>query len=384
MSHPLPPPLAAYEEGSFAHFTVQHRLPKILADVKAQLERREGEDPRWAALESAIVVGGDIDASLVSARTPFWQHKLAKLAGARWSQLPFFDLEFLFYLAVNSIVDDLRPGFDVFAAARRASLSDALPRVARVVEAADGLSLDAALLLATSGNEADLSQLVREPAGAPSISLLGDERPALTQRLSEVPGDATVQLLADNAGAELCFDLVLVDVLLEARPGPIEVQLKSQPMFVSDALPSDVEDTITGFCRADPGSRLATVGARLRQTLYDGRLVLRAPPDWAEPRPMNALAPELAASLRAAGIVLAKGDLHYRRFFEDRAWPAITPVSVASVATGMHAFAMRVLKSDSIVGLPAAVVSRLANAVPAWRSSGRHSIIQRVDQGAEP
>ncbi|HSR99249.1 MAG TPA: hypothetical protein VLM79_19490, partial [Kofleriaceae bacterium] len=74
-------------------------------------------------------------------------------------------------------------------------------------------------------------------------------------------------------------------------------------------------------------------------------------------------------------------DLNYRRFFEDRAWPADVPVSVASVATGMYAFALRVLKSDSIVGLESAEVSRLFEADPDWRSNSRHSVVQRVDKG---
>ena len=99
---------------------------------------------------------------------------------------------------------------------------------------------------------------------------------------------------------------------------------------------------------------------------------------------MNALDVELTACLQTASIVISKGDLNYRRFFEDRTWPADSPVSVASVATGMHAFALRVLKSDCLVGLEPAAVSRLFATDPEWRSNGKYSVVQRVDQGAGP
>jgi hypothetical protein len=97
---------------------------------------------------------------------------------------------------------------------------------------------------------------------------------------------------------------------------------------------------------------------------------------------MNMLDPPLAASLRDAALVLAKGDLNSRRFFEDRAWPADAPVNVASVGTEMRAFALRVLKSDCVVGVPPPLAARLFATEPDWRSRGSHSVIQRVDRGA--
>jgi hypothetical protein len=374
----LPPPIAAYAEGSFAHFTVKRRLPKILADVIAELDEGGRADPRWSDLRSAIVDGGEIDLRLLSGSTPFWQRRLAALAGQRWSEQSFFDLEFLFYHAINSIALDLLPGFDVFASVRRAALFAALPRVASVLESTEDLALEPALLLAVTGNESDLSQIARDYPGVGGGTMLKDERRNLTARLGA--GSGTVHLIADNAGAELCFDLVLVDVLLAARLGPVAMHVKPWPMFVSDALIADVEETIDSFCKHDTGSRLAAAGQRLQQAVREGALVLHNDADWGEPRHMDALEPDLAASLRAGNLVLAKGDLNYRRFFADRAWPADTSVKEASVAGGMHAFALRVLKSDSIVGLDSPQVAHLHAVDPGWRSNGKYSILQRVDK----
>ncbi|HSR99512.1 MAG TPA: ARMT1-like domain-containing protein, partial [Kofleriaceae bacterium] len=301
MSPHLPPPIPAYAEGTFAHFTIKHRLPKILADVKSQVGKGGHDDPRWSALQSAILTGRKLDPQLFAADTPFWRDKLAGLAGTRWSELPFFDLEFLFYHAINSIAADLRPGLDVFASMRGASLCEALPQIARALESTDAIDLEAALLLATSGNEADLSQIVRQEQHV--SSLLKDHRHEIIERL-QMNDDDTIQLVADNAGAELCFDLVLVDVVLGLRRGAVELQLKPRPMFVSDALITDVEATIAGFDEQGALSRIAKLATRLKQALRDGRLVLRAPADWAEPRHMNALDSNLLSDLRRATLVL--------------------------------------------------------------------------------
>jgi hypothetical protein len=40
----LPPPISAYEQRSFAFFTVRERLPKILADVTEQFDGRDRRD----------------------------------------------------------------------------------------------------------------------------------------------------------------------------------------------------------------------------------------------------------------------------------------------------------------------------------------------------
>ncbi len=82
--------------------------------------------------------------------------------------------------------------------------------------------------------------------------------------------------------------------------------------------------------------------------------------------------PKILAGVRAqfdargetASLVVAKGDLHYRRFFDDRAWPAHAPVEIASVVSGINAYALRVLKSDSIVGLEPSRAAQLFDSDP--------------------
>ena len=375
----LPRPFPAYKEGSFASFTVTQRLPKIMQEVVQQFDDGARSDPRWSDLLSAISVGDEIDTHMLLDTTPFWRSLVSRLRGKRWADLSFFELEFLFYHALNSIASDLIPGFDVFAASRLTALTTALPSVAHAMDFNPSISLNSALLLALSGNEADLSQLARAEQGQPRLQLIVDERPEIIDRLRVSRGDGTIHLLADNAGAELCFDLVLVDVLLSMRNGPVVVHLKPWPMFVSDALVSDVESTLDAFLH-HRSRRLVDLGQRLRLALESGRLLLRDPDDWGEPRHMNMLDPELSGTLNASDLVLAKGDLNYRRFFEDRAWPPDSAIAEASVAANIVAFSLRILKSDLVVGLPRRIVFELLDEDPDWRTNGTQALIQRIDR----
>jgi len=376
----LPPSISAYEEGSFAEFTVQRRLPKILADVKRELQERHRSDPRWEALETAITCGALIDVTLLASDTAYWAARRAALSGRTWSEQPFFDLEFLFYKAVDTVARDLEPTLDVFASTRRSALKEALPRVARTSESAGMPTLAEALLLAVRGNEADLSQLATNE-GLPASGVLLDERADVLDALAHTRSSSVVQILADNAGSELCFDLILAGILLENGVETVELQVKPSPMFVSDALAQDVEETVHAFTRQSATSVLGHTGRFLEAALRSDRLRVRAPRDWAEPRHMDELEPELTQALSAAQLVLAKGDLNSRRYLGDRAWPAHTPVAEASRVSDQCAYALRVLKSDCVVGVPARAVEVLSATEPNWRNNGRHSVIQRIDGG---
>jgi hypothetical protein len=374
----LPPPIPAYEEGSFAAFTVQRRLPKILADVKRELRERHRADPRWEALETAITCGALIDVTLLASDTPYWAARRAALSGRTWFEQSFFDLEFFFYKAIDTVARDLEPELDVFASTRRSALKDALPRVARTFEFAGTPPLAEVLLLAVRGNEADLSQLATNE-GLPASAVLLDERAEILTALAQAGSSSVVQILADNAGSELCFDLLLVGILLENGIATVELQVKPSPMFVSDALAQDVEETVHAFTSQSPMSTLGRTGRFLEAALRSERLRVRAPRDWAEPRHMDELEPELARALSSAHLVLAKGDLNSRRYLGDRAWPAHTPVAEASRVSDQCAYALRVLKSDCVVGIPADLVEELSASEPNWRNNGRHSVIQRID-----
>jgi len=365
----------------FVESTVHARLPEIVRSIEQDLQLRGCADQVWAMWQ-AMEREQAMDLGLFAPTGSFRRSYLAQWPEPTWQGLPFFDLEFLFYHAINSLTGYWSDGFDVFARNKTAALNVAianeragLERVLLVAQARD--SLRGAITGALLGNQADLSQLAYlqgQSTGAQSRLLL-DEGEVLLARLLDAKCDV-IHLLLDNAGAELCFDLALVDALLRFTRAQIVLHAKPCPMFVSDALPKDVRQAISALQQA--GADLAVCGQRLTAALVEERLVLCAEPDWGEPRDFSNLSSALALELTVADVVIAKGDLNYRRFLEDRMWPVDTRPDVATAKIPFRAFCLRVLKSDVMVGLDAETVARAQASDPKWRTSGQFAIIQHL------
>jgi uncharacterized protein with ATP-grasp and redox domains len=130
----------------------------------------------------------------------------------------------------------------------------------------------AALLAATWGNELDLSQFNAREHRKFYLDLLVDQSEELTERLSTDQA-GQIHIVADNAGLELCSDLVLADAILQRRHGPVITHLKPWPMFVSDALVEDVIGSIRAFCACPSDGGVHALGNRLSSAMQDGHLL---------------------------------------------------------------------------------------------------------------
>jgi hypothetical protein len=377
----------------FPDFTITQRLPRIAGSAVAVLQA--AGDPDGAARRAIervvadIVAGGPIDTGVLRRATPFWDRTIDRLRGATWAELPFFDTEFVLYHAVNSIAGWFETGTDVFRPVRHQVRQDAVAALAAAPldDAAPpaGGRLADALWLALLGNEADYSQLAPGTGQRRSWEdrLVVDHRASLLERLSRSAVAGPVHVIADNAGPELLADLVLADTLLQQpHASAVVLHCKPWPMFVSDALVEDAVATIQAL-RDLPAGKARAIGDRLAHAHDSGRLEVAEHTAWGEPRHFDALEPDLVAALGSARAVLSKGDLNYRRFVGDRAWPVETPAAIASRGVPFAAHALRVLKSDAVVGVPAPVAARAAAANPDWRTDGSHALIQLLGLGAE-
>lgn len=364
-----PPRIMAADPGSFGAFTIVERLPKIVADVVTELPPDAARAPVWDGLVDAVTHGGAIDTDLLAPTTGYLAEFIAGLSGQAWSELSFFDLEFLFYHAINTAAERLIPGRDVFAGQKQRSLERAL-RSARLP--CGPLRLGDAINAALFGNTADLSQLdVTDREGASTLVI--DERAELVDRLSD-PKPAPLHLVADNAGAELVADLVLVAALLDIG-WTVRLHVKPWPMFVSDATTADVEATLRAFAESRDET-LWRASALLRHGRDHGRLGVEASADWGEPRHLDVLSPPLFDRLCGGSGVLLKGDLNYRRAFGDLAWPADTDTKTALLVPTMPTFALRVLKSELAIGIPSDRLVALECNSADWRTSGHFAVAQ--------
>ncbi|HEX7661148.1 MAG TPA: ARMT1-like domain-containing protein [Pseudonocardiaceae bacterium] len=360
----LPDAIGWWHGDSFAGRTVRRRFPgmiDLLAEGNPDLDR-----PVRALRELVTEMVGDgvLRVDRFERPTPYWADWLAERDGARFGELSFFEIEFVFHHAINSYCGSYPTGRDPFEFLKRREAEAALARVAAMRPD----SLPAALRQALFANIADASQLTNPGHGELGQPLVVDESDRALALLAGQP----VFLLADNTGLELGLDLLLVDRLV--RDGPVTLAVKPWPLFVSDATVRDV-DAQLDLWRA---SELRAVAGRLDAARRDGRLTVRDDPDWGEPRFFQDLSLTLADAL-ADQVVISKGDLNYRRYFGDRQWPYDTPIQVAAGSIAFRSVLLRVLKSDILVGVDLDRARAIERDDPHWLTDSRYAVIQVSD-----
>jgi hypothetical protein len=278
---------------------------------------------------------------------------------------PFLDVEFDFYRrlldAVGYFGEGPWRGVDPFAPQKLAELAE-VPAVP------DGLGRAELLHAALLGNRADLGfRLVT--ASSEGVTVLADDGAALWTYLDTAePG--VVCLVHDNAGTELVADLLLADHLLTVGLATrVELHLKAQPIFVSDATPADLVATVERL-------RRTAAGQRLWAALRTGALEPVTHPFSHVPQGYGQMPADLTARFEAAKLAIVKGDLNYRRLVEDRHWPVTDTFADRVGYFPCPVAALRTLKSDVVVGLDQATAGRLDRDDPGWRTSGRYAVVQ--------
>jgi hypothetical protein len=375
-------------EGSFARFTLTRRIPAIVESIQHEGRWSTGARDRLQTLSRSIPFGS-VPAA-VDASTPdgdFWQAFLRARRNARWIDLPFLDAEAIFYVALLDAVD---PGgaqaIDPFSSTKDPALAQATTHLSRLIASVPrgGARSEAsatALRLSLAGNVADLSQLAGTRAHS-ERRLLCDDTSAVVQLLERAPSSAIVDLVLDNAGEELFGDLALIDVLLDAFPSlQVRAHHKPRPHFVSDATLGDWNAALAALER-HAAPEVQAWWRRLDGALRSGRLRTATHPFWCRPSPWAEMPADLRATLSQAHVVVLKGDLNYRRYVEDRAWPHDTSAIDLWLPELPPVLALRVLKSDVAVGLARDVTEELSRAEPDWPYSGRNAVVQLFSSGA--
>ena len=198
----------------------------------------------------------------------------------------------------------------------------------------------------------------------------------MARYLQAAGDDLRIDILMDNAGFELVSDLALVDYLLDSGlAGEINLHLKSDPVFVSDALVADVHQAVALMAEAgDPA--VAAFGGRLQRYLDEKRVKLLAHPFWTSPLAAWEMPPDLRQTLARATLVLSKGDANYRRLLGDRHWAFTTPFAEIVAYFPAPLLALRTLKSEVAAGIAPQRISALTAQGVAWATSGDWGVIQ--------
>jgi hypothetical protein len=314
-----------------------------------------------------------------------YREQRRKVDPLTWQNSEWFFAETFFYRHLIQAVRWVETGRDPFAQKKQEELKSArllnLLNAALEVGGSFAEKLPVLLSFCLWGNRVDLSH----PAGdiaADSLSedeLLADDREALRRYLTADAGDRgaeerIVHIIADNAGTELAMDLILADLLLAGGCEAVVFHVKPFPTYVSDATVVDVWNVIRTM--ETSGESPAHLATRLRRAWNDGRLQIATHHFWTSSRFLWEMPPALSQLLQAASLVILKGDMNYRRAVGDALWQVQTPFSSVLQYFPAPVVALRSLKSDTVVGLPAELVRRLDQNNAKWRVGGHYGVIQ--------
>ncbi len=394
---PLPEPLRGEEAGTFTEHSVADRLPDI---GRRMLAENDFAPDVAAALENLF---SGIPASPV---VPFpgdgapdaadWQRYVQPFEGQTWLQVPWFFAETYFYRRVLALTgyfaDGPGRGADPFAYQKRQGLETTRHATHALAErlaawlSAGSIGPETLVLLLTLdlwGNQADLSlwpadredRSAQLDAGRRLERILVDDAAQAAEHLIRSRG-GRVDFIVDNAGFELVCDLALADALLSSGlAASVLLHLKPHPTFVSDAIPQDTHDTL-GFLLADADPDARAFGARLRDHLEAGRMVLQADFFWTSPLEAWRMPPALWQELGGAALVVSKGDANYRRLLGDRHWPPATPFADVVGYFPAPVVALRTCKSEVAIGLQPGQAEQVAVQDAEWLVNGQWGMIQ--------
>jgi hypothetical protein len=169
--------------------------------------------------------------------------------------------------------------------------------------------------------------------------------------------------------------LALADFLLiSGLAAQIDLHLKPQPFFVSDAMPQDVEAGLNALPLG--GDEARALAERIRAHIGDGHLQLRTHWFYATSLFYFQLPADLHAELSALDFAFIKGDANYRRLVGDCHWPPTSSFQSATAYFPASLVALRTLKSELIVGLREGEADRLSLLDPQWLVNGKRGVVQ--------
>jgi uncharacterized protein with ATP-grasp and redox domains len=397
---PLPEPLRGCEINSFAHDTVVRRLPIIAGRTLAENSFPPSVERALEQLISEIPHAHirpleDPDAP----DAPAWEGYVAPYLRMDWLEIPWLFAEFYFFrriLEATGYFCPRRPcyGLDPFLLQKRTGLETSREAVralsiqlGHMIEGAIAAreALSRMLLVSLLGNRADYSLW---PAGEDEQRLHDSEKddpdriiindtPAVVDYFSGLkPGSVCLHFLLDNAGFELVSDLCIIDYLLSSGlAGSICFHVKAYPIYVSDAMMKDVEETIV-FMASDTGPSLQAIAKRLRDHTNQGRLEGQAELFWTSPLEMWEMPEMIGKRLAQSDLVIGKGDANYRRLVGDRHWPETTPFAEIISYFPAPLVALRTFKSEVHCGMKPGQAKALDREDPHWRTNGERGVIQ--------
>ncbi|MDW7755294.1 MAG: damage-control phosphatase ARMT1 family protein, partial [Brevefilum sp.] len=226
------------------------------------------------------------------------------------------------------------------------------------------------------GNQSDLSNLQSydEILNHPAEKLVIDHSEQAFKFISHHNGK--LAYFFDNVGKEIFFDLALIDLLLQRNLAQsVTCYLKSQPFFVSDALPKDLYQAVD-LLASSSDEECEHLAARITNDLKSGKIRIEAPPFLATSRTFRAMPDALKREIGQHDLAILKGDVNFRKLVGDRHWDPTTPIEKTAGYFPTSLLSLRTLKGELIVGLEKDQLHNLeSNAEENWMINGKRGTI---------
>ena len=403
----FPEPLRGMDTGSFAEYTVTKRLVEI---GERTIHENSFSIQTTARLRSLIddLPLGTIrllqDEGAPDAEP--WKTFVQPYVGQNWLEVPWFFCETYFYRRILEATGYYWDGegqkLDPYTLQKRLGLEqnqEAIQRTCLTVEgwaekAADnnetaGNLLESILALSLWGNQADLSMWPEDRQRRPSVQPTGglqSKKRNLLVNDSRLVGSYLCQLdqpridfILDNSGLELVCDLLAADLLLRLKlAGQIVFHVKAHPTFVSDTIVSDIDWTIAFLLKAED-SLVRSAGERLRSLFRSGKIRIDDDFYWNSPLAFWDAPDTILHKLKGTELAISKGDANYRRFLGDRHWAKEVTGDEALGYLPFPFLALRVCKSELVIGLKPDQPELLTAIDRKWMVNGEWGMIQFVN-----
>ncbi|KAF9015687.1 hypothetical protein BDQ17DRAFT_1228782 [Cyathus striatus] len=392
-NNPPWPAYRGYHEYSFAHATMQSRLPTILGKaIEDTIRTLNGQSSEERIVDLAECINrmwdlmNDLSGNAKlrpiiddsEADVALWNKEIAKyFQGKDFMNAPWLFAEAYKYRRLHECfsISKFWSDYDVFYRQKCDTFSrssDAVfelsMRFAEPFKISDELSPEGKLeaerhmfleltQVCLWGNSTDLSLLINmteeqikalqstggDHLAATEKNILGNDLNRLwetVKTLREKTG-GRVDFVLDNAGFELYCDCVYADFLIQSGlANQVRFHGKRFAWFVSDVTKKDWEWLLNTmvygqlFPKATDTEieSLRRLGARWKQYEKEGKWVYEQHPFWCTGYTywdLHSEAPDLLLHLSRSDLVIFKGDLNHRKLTYDCAAPASTPFEVA-------------------------------------------------------
>jgi hypothetical protein len=185
-----------------------------------------------------------------------------------------------------------------------------------------------------------------------------------------------VDIVLDNGGLELAYDLALADFLIESGlTQRVYLHTKPFPTYVSDATTGDVLSMID-YVSETPDQLVQNMSQRLVQNMQNGSLIIKSDYFWTSPLSGWQMPGDLFLDLAGTDLVISKGDANYRRWLGDLQWPFDTPLEGILNYLQFPLLFLRVFKSNCLAGLEPGQQEEAEKQDPDWLYNGEWGVIQ--------